>query len=157
MKHVIKKVSIGLIILFVGILIGGAVTFFGSRIHTSLNVNQTFSAWCGTAWEAYYEEEPQVALRALEKVLDYFENDYIYFGSMNDNWPLNSDIVRSYTKAAILSDKLGYDDKYRKYIKAALSISEKHEQAIFKKLRTEKDLLEFQREWEEILEKKKNP
>ena len=150
-----KKIATGLSILILGILIDVVGTFFSLRVFTTFIVNQTFSAWYSTAWDAYYEEKPQVALRALEKVLDFYENEYFGFGSQNGIWSVNVDIIRLYTKAAILSDSLGYDDKYKKYIKAALAISKRSEGTIFNKLRSEKDLLEHQRSWEEALKKHK--
>ncbi len=159
MKKYIKYTVIAISLLLLGGIIGAAVvlTVLGkSYLAPAVMIQEhTFSKWYGTAWQSYNEQEPDVALWNIENVLEFYEKEYPLRGSENESWSIKADMVRLYTKAAILNDKLGNNQKYKRHIEAALKISSSSSESVFKRLNSEEALLKYEKEWETAVAKLK--
>ncbi len=159
MKSIIKKIAIYLAILIVGGVIGAFVV--ASVLDEKMReinrhfARRCFSDWYGTAWHAYYDDDPQIALWALETVLKYYEEEYPLRDLPDGEGAYDLDIVRMYTKAAILFKAKGDMVNYKKYIDSALAVSKASEDSFVKKFQTEEDLLDYQKKWEESLAKRR--
>jgi len=154
LKRIFKYTAAILAISILGALIGAGIATYriGNVFLTPAKMIQehTFSAWKSTAWKAYYEEKPEIALWAAERFLEYYENDYPTPAAEDLEWGTRLDIMRMYTKAAILSEVLGKEDAYRMYIEKALALAKSSDEEVFNKFVTEADLINHEKEWERV-------
>lgn len=136
-----KQLSIRVFIFLLGFITGGAsiASYFGQSIINSGEILSMHfrAAWGSKAFQAYSEENPQVAIWALENFADILEG---HLELTEDNTEITQkDLVLTYTRLAIVSQTVKDTQKYYENISKALTISKQ----VYSDVQTEEALLSF--------------
>ncbi len=145
----IKRLAAFAFIFVVGTIVGGlgSLCYFAKSVSDASNIRRLiYSAdWGQRAMQAYLEEEPPVAIWALENYADVLTKQAEWDGNHDDIF--KKDLMLTYGRLAISSRAAQDDQSYDRYIAKALMTAEK---AYSPELRTEKELLDFVKQVDEI-------
>ena len=134
--------AISIIIFVAGFIIGGFVVtvYFGESASDTgrILLLEQRADWAQRAFQAYSQENPQVAIWALENLAAILRKHAEMAG--NDRESIQKDLVLTYARLAIVSQAAKDNQKYRENISKALDLSK---QAYSGELRTEDELLGF--------------
>jgi hypothetical protein len=148
-----KQISLGILVFVLGFILGGLslATYFGYFIRkTGESLSSHFRAdWERRAFEAYSEENPQVAIWALENLADILEG-YLEVTKRDKDF-IREDLVLTYARLAIASQAAKDTQKYHENICKGLALSR---QAYPAGLQREEELLNFVRKVDSSANKK---
>ena len=147
-----KQISVGILVFVLGFILGGLslATYFGRYVR---NTGETFGLYFRADWEhrafqAYSEENPQVAIWALENLADILEGDLQV--TKRDKDLTQKDLVLTYARLAIVFQAAKDTQKYQRNISKALALSKQ----AYPGLQTEEELLSFVKKLDSAAKKK---
>ena len=149
-----KQIAILALIFVAGFIIGGfAVTnYFGKSVIDTgqILLLEQRADWEQRAFQAYSQENPQVAIWALENLADVLRKHAELVG--NDSELIQKDLVLTYARLAIASRSTKDKQKYDQNMSKALSLSK---QVYSANLHTEEGLLRFVKKLDSSANKKR--
>ena len=145
------------VLLFVlGVATGaaGVMVYKGNKIAADCRMFSSilWSDWEEKSWRTYMEEKPEVAVWALERLTEYYQERIDRYG-FDEDLTFPTDVVRVHAMIAISAKKLGDEQKYRHHIEKALSVAKASDNKQLRELKTEEDVIVYQKKWEQLRKK----
>ena len=148
-----KQLAIVILVFVAGFMIGGLAVkrYFGKSVRNTgqILLLEQRADWERRAFQAYSQENPQVAIWALENLADVLKKHSEMLG--NDKKFVQKDLVLTYTRLAIVSQAAKDNQKYHENISKALALSK---QAYSGHLQTEEEVLSFVKKLDDIANRK---
>lgn len=148
--------AIRLVLFILGCTVGiiGTMTKYGNDLYNDCRLLEDTlqSEWAKRSREAYYNENPEVAIWALENLLEFY-NLRPVLRYKEITMPSQIDLVRTHIMIAISSKKIGNEEKYQKHIQESLDVAASSDIDKLTKLKTEQDLLDYEKRWEDAISK----
>lgn len=137
-----KQITIYVLIFIAGIIIGSLIilSFNGKSVTNTVQILllEQRVGWERRAYQAYSDENTQVAIWALENLVDVLKKHAAII--KNDRELIQKDLVLTYGRLAILHKDAKDSDNYDEYMSKALTLSK---QAFPGSLHTKEKLIDF--------------